>query len=146
MNLPTSALSTRAVLCKRFQPVLNPALITLPQQRSGSCFVAMSFEEMLRTLVKLPQNYLVEKPTELRLKVMGEESKGKCDILTSVDDKAKEETFEKVKQDEIRLFDQHLKIIKMPSMLLERLKREFDESHNISERLGKPTVKPSPRK
>ena len=66
----------------------------------------MSFEEMLRTLVKLPQNYLVDKPRELREKVMNEETKGKFLNLTSADDKAKQQaTLDAAKQDEMRLLD-----------------------------------------
>lgn len=69
--------------------------------------LAMSFEEMLRTLVKLPQHFLVDKPREMRLKVMKEEAKGKLHFLTSVEDeKAKQTTaFDQIKQDEMRLLD-----------------------------------------
>jgi hypothetical protein len=40
--------------------------------------------------------------------------------------------------------DKSLKKIKIPIVLLERIKREFDESHALSNIIGKPNEKENP--
>lgn len=42
------------------------------------------------------------------------------------------ETYEQVKVYELRKLDSKVKKIKIPDVLLERLKQEFDESHKLS--------------
>lgn len=51
--------------------------------------------------------------------------------------------FEKYKEDEIHKLDKELKQFKIPIVLLERLKKEFDDSHYLSNEIGKPITKES---
>ena len=60
--------------------------------------------------------------------------------MVSSEEKKKEvkKTFEEVKRIELAKFDKHLKSIKIPAILLERLKKEFDDSFSMSNVVGKP--------
>ena len=51
--------------------------------------------------------------------------------------------FQKIKQEEITKFDRDLKKFKIPILLLERLKKEFDDSHFLSNEIGKSVILPS---
>ena len=49
--------------------------------------------------------------------------------------------FDKYKELEIQKLDKDLKQFKIPIVLLERLKKEFDDSHFLSNEIGKPIAK-----
>ena len=38
----------------------------------------------------------------------------------------------------VKEFDKQIKQIRIPKILLERLKKEFDDSHSLSSQFGKP--------
>lgn len=46
--------------------------------------------------------------------------------------------YNEIKQKEIKMLDKSLRSIKIPAILLERLKKEFDDSHLLSSLIGKP--------
>lgn len=48
--------------------------------------------------------------------------------------------FDKIRLAQVRQFDQELKSFKIPIVLLERLKKEFDESHSLSNEMGKTVI------
>ena len=89
----------------------------------------MSFEMMLAQLMNLPVKFFLAEPIDIQEKYKG-----------------KERTPEVVKQidadklEVIRRFDSQLKLISMPKILLERLKKEFDDSHSLSSQFGKPNT------
>jgi len=79
----------------------------------------MNFEMMLAQLMSLPVKFLV----------------GEC---MTIYDKHKEnlpqdqELYEKEKQEHVANLDIQMKSIKIPRILIERLQKEFDDSHSLS--------------
>ena len=64
------------------------------------------------------------------------ESKAKQTIEKDKKKKARTE-FEKLKLEEVRKLDSALRKFRIPIVLLERLKKEFDDSHYLSNEMGK---------
>ena len=62
---------------------------------------------------------------------------------TTEEPKNPKKQFQKIKQEEITKFDRDLKKFKIPILLLERLKKEFDDSHFLSNEIGKSVILPS---
>lgn len=84
--------------------------------------LSMNFEEMLREITQIPYRYLVEECKNLKDKI----------YATDESDDEKKKNYKNAVTDEITLIDTRFKTMKMPSILLERLKKEFDESHKLS--------------
>lgn len=57
--------------------------------------------------------------------------------------KQKVSEFVQIKMTEIAKLDADLRKFKIPVVLLERLKKEFDESHSLSNELGKTVIMPN---
>lgn len=51
--------------------------------------------------------------------------------------------FQRLKLEELRKLDKDLRKFKIPIVLLERLKKEFDDSHFLSNEIGKSVILPS---
>lgn len=89
----------------------------------------MTFEMMLAQLMNLPAKFFLNEAIDIQEKY-----------------KAKEKTPEVLRQMSldkavvIRKFDRQIKQISVPKILLERLKKEFDDSHCLSTQFGKPNV------
>ena len=83
----------------------------------------MSFEMMLASLMNLPVKFLIGESINLS-------DQHKKD--SSTDDQIKADKISAIKE-----LDQQLKQIKIPSILLDRLKKEFDDSHSLSTQFGK---------
>lgn len=51
--------------------------------------------------------------------------------------------FERLKLEQLKKLDADLRRFKIPIVLLERLKKEFDDSHYLSNEIGKSVIMPS---
>lgn len=94
--------------------------------------LSMNFEEMLREITQIPYRYLVEECKNLKDKIYATDESGKYDHFLTILDDEKKKNYKNAVTDEITLIDTRFKTMKMPSILLERLKKEFDESHKLS--------------
>ena len=101
----------------------------------------MSFEQMLGLLTSLPHKFLITSAEQLKKDFDAQQSQEKPEEIKvaslefqviSSDEKSKEKqtpkTFKDIKREEIFKFDKQLKSIRIPAILLERLKKEFDDS------------------
>ena len=79
--------------------------------------LAMNFEVLLTQIVNIPTKYLVREYAD-----------------ADEDTKA------------VQTFDRQVKAIKLPTMLLERLKKEFDENYEVSKRSGSTSGGPTEEK
>jgi len=77
-------------------------------QRFEADMLAMGFEVLLTQIVNFPTKYLIKEYPG------GEDEERKA----------------------VETFDREFKGVKIPTMLLERLKREFDENYEVSKRSG----------
>lgn len=91
----------------------------------------MNFEQLLAVLTNLPTRYLITSCEDLKASVSPSEDKEEDDSqgfsIKRVEDQIN--SFEDLKLNEIKSLDKSLKAIKIPAILLERLKKEFDDSH-----------------
>jgi hypothetical protein len=80
----------------------------------------MSFEMMLAQLMNLPVKFLLSDSIK---------------ILDGFKDKPEAETKDALKEEKFKViqrFDKQLKDIKIPKILLERLAKEFNDTHKMS--------------
>jgi len=90
----------------------------------------MSFEMMLAQLMNLPVKFFLSEAIDINKAYLGKEM---TDELSASKKRDKRKVIDK--------FDQEMKQIKVPKILLERLKKEFDDSHSLSTQFGKPSMR-----
>jgi hypothetical protein len=113
----------------------------------------MNFEQLLASLTTLPQKFLIKSCESLYNKyrkykqdfektggaltdlALPEELKDIIEIKPAV---TTLQPFSEWRARELQRFDSGLTRIKIPIILLERLKKEYDDSHELSKVLGKP--------
>lgn len=81
----------------------------------------MTFEMMLAQLMNLPVKFLLNDAIAIQDKYKGQDD-------TPLLQKQKQAD----KAEVVKQLDNQLKAIKVPKILLERLKKEFDDSHSLS--------------
>ena len=84
---------------------------------------------MLAQLMNLPVKLLLSEPIEIAKKYKGK-----------LDDEEQKKLYIQEKFNVLHKFDKQLKDIKIPKILLERLKKEFDDSNRLSTQFGKPNT------
>lgn len=84
----------------------------------------MSFEMMLAQMMALPVKFLIADCQQLEKDFFAAGGTDQAELA-------------KLQVDAIHQFDQQLKAISIPSIMLDRLKKEFDDSHSLSTQFGK---------
>mmetsp|Transcript_18683 Transcript_18683/g.31949 ORF Transcript_18683/g.31949 Transcript_18683/m.31949 type:complete len:306 (-) Transcript_18683:36-953(-) len=102
----------------------------------------MSFEMMLAQLISLPVKFLYNDCTSLRDTLLRKREEAEDDKDLDPEQRRDiireaEREFEDQKTQALRKLDGQLKAVKIPKILLERLKKEFDDSRNLSVQFGK---------
>ncbi len=101
--------------------------------------LSMSFEMMLAQLMSMPVKFLIGDCIAIQDTFRAQE-KELIEAEEQVSSEQIAELREKIQDEkakQIKDLDDSMKRVKIPGILLERLKKEFDDSHSLSTQFGK---------